>query len=164
MEINRKDIFKLIKDKLGTRMKEFYENRSQTYLPRRAYTLMRIDGKAFHTLTRRFNKPFDDAFISMMDKCAFQLCKEVQGCKLAYVQSDEISLIITDFDTLETDAWFDNNVQKMVSVSASVFSAVFNTSYTESRCRIEYDKEEGYDNPVDKRFEPPSLIYCDSRV
>lgn len=152
------------KDKIGDRMKSFYESRSQTYLPRRTYTIIRLDGKAFHTFTKRFNKPFDDAFMDMMNECALRLCKEVQGCKLAYVQSDEISLVLTDFDKLETDAWFDNNVQKMCSVSASIFSAVFNTLYTEYRIEDRYNVEMGEVESVDKRFEFETLIYCDSRV
>lgn len=111
---------------LGDRMKDFYEKRSQTFLPRRAYTLIRIDGKAFHTYTRGLKVPFDHDFIEDMNKTAAALCQQVQGAQFAFVQSDEISILLTDFKKFETDAWFDNNVQKMVSVSASIATAEFN--------------------------------------
>lgn len=113
-------------DTLGDRIKNFYENRTRIVLPRRTYTIIRCDGKAFHTYTRGLKKPFDADFISDMDATAAYLCKNIMGVKLAYVQSDEISLILTDFDSIGTQAWFDNNMQKMASVSASMATAAFN--------------------------------------
>lgn len=110
---------------LGSRMKNNYEDRYRIGLTRRTPVIIRLDGKAFHTLTRGFNKPFDPGFQSAMAGTTEYLCGEIQGVKLAYMQSDEISLLLTDFDRLSTDAWFDYNLQKMVSVSASMASVVF---------------------------------------
>ena len=114
------------KDALSVRMKEFYENRTRIYLPRRTYTLIRIDGRSFSNYTKNLERPFDDGFINDMDETAIYLCKNIQGAKFAFVQSDEISILITDFDTLQTDAWFDGNIQKIVSVAASMATAKFN--------------------------------------
>lgn len=111
---------------LEERMKQYYENATRIYLPRRTYTIIRIDGKAFHTYTKGLESPFDVGFIEDMDKTACFLCKNIQGAKFAFVQSDEISILLTDFDTLTTSAWFDGNIQKMVSVSASMATAEFN--------------------------------------
>jgi tRNA(His) guanylyltransferase len=113
-------------DSLGDRMKEFYENRTRYMLSRRTFTILRIDGKAFHSYTKGLKRPFDDQLMKDMDETAKFLCKEIQGTKLAYIQSDEISLILTDFDDRGTDAWFDGNIQKMISVSASLATAKFN--------------------------------------
>ena len=118
-----------MKDDLGKRMKEQYESRAKYFLPRRTYTLIRLDGKAFHTFTRGMKRPYDEIFIEMMDKTAMFLASEIQGCKMAYVQSDEISLLLTDFSTITTDAWFDGQIQKMTSVSASMAAAQFNKLY-----------------------------------
>lgn len=112
-------------DALSTRMKR-YENVNRNYLTPRTYTIIRVDGKAFHTFTKKFKRPFDEDLVDMMDTTALYLAKKVQGCKLAYVQSDEISLVLTDFDDLNTSAWFDGNIQKIVSVSASMATAEFN--------------------------------------
>lgn len=117
---------KSMKDPIGDRMKDFYESRTQQNLMRRNHTLLRLDGKAFHTYTRGLQKPFDDQLMADMDETAIYLCQHIQGAKFAYVQSDEISILITDFDSLQTDAWFDYNVQKMVSISASLATAKFN--------------------------------------
>ena len=114
------------KDALSIRQKSFYEIRTRTYLPRRTYTIIRIDGKAFKNYTKSLNKPFDEDLIEAMDSTAIYLCKNIQGAKLAYVQSDEITIVMTDFDTLQTDAWFDGEVQKIVSVSASMATREFN--------------------------------------
>lgn len=136
-----------MKDELGTRMKEFYEKRTKIKLPRRTYTIIRLDGKAFHTYTRKLQKPFDHALMEDMAWTTKFLCENIQGCKMGYTQSDEISLLLTDFDRLGTDAWFDNDIQKMVSVSASMATGYFN-----------------------RRREPndfdvlPSLAFFDSRV
>lgn len=114
------------KDSLGDRMKTYYEDRTKTYLPRRSDVIIRIDGCHFHTLTKKLEKPFDGNFIRVMQETALNLCEKIQGCKLAYVQSDEISLWLTDYDKLETDAWFNNSVQKICSVAASMAGVYFN--------------------------------------
>jgi tRNA(His) 5'-end guanylyltransferase len=115
-----------MKDALGDRMKEFYEDRTRIKLPRRTYTIIRIDGKAFHTYTKGLERPFDEGLIEDMNLTTAYLCKHIQGAKFGYVQSDEISLVLTDFDELGTHAWFDNNLQKMVSVAASMATSEFN--------------------------------------
>jgi len=107
-------------------MKYNYENRTKQFLTRRVPTIIRLDGKAFHTYTKGLNKPFDDGLIADMQETTKFLCENVQGCKLGYTQSDEITLVLTDYDNLQTDAWFDYNVQKMTSVSASIATAKFN--------------------------------------
>ncbi len=118
-------------DTIGDRIKNNYENVARHYLTRRTPVIIRIDGKAFHTLTRNMNKPFDTYFIGVMQTTAEYLVKNVQGAKLAYVQSDEISLFLTDYDELQTDAWFGYNKSKMESVSASMATAIFGKYVTE---------------------------------
>lgn len=114
------------KDSLGDRMKENYENRAKTYLVRRMPVIIRLDGKAFHTFTRGLKKPYDEIFHNTMNATMKYLCENIQGCKLGYTQSDEITLLLADYDTLDTDAWFGYNVQKMCSVSASMATMAFN--------------------------------------
>lgn len=115
-------------DALGDRIKSQYEDRTRFYLPRRTYTIIRVDGRAFHTLTRKakFEKPFSRSFMDVMDRTALALVKEIQGARFAYVQSDEISILATDFSSTKSGAWFDGNVQKIVSIAASVATAEFN--------------------------------------
>lgn len=114
------------KDSLGDRMKEFYENRSKTYLTRRTPVIIRLDGKAFHTFTKGFKKPYDEIFHNTMNLTMKYLCENIQGCKLGYTQSDEITLLLTDYDTLTTDAWYGYSVQKICSVAASMATMAFN--------------------------------------
>lgn len=113
-------------DNLGDRMKSQYENRTRFMLPRRTYTIIRLDGKAFHSYTKGLERPYDEKFMIDMDSTMCDLAANIQGCKFGYVQSDEISLVLTDFDTITTEAWFNGNVQKMASVSASMATAYFN--------------------------------------
>ena len=115
-----------MKDELGDRMKSQYEDRTRFFLPRRTYTIIRVDGKAFHTLTKNFKRPFDRTLMDMMDATAKALCKEIQGSCFAYTQSDEISVLLTDFEKITTCAWFDGNIQKMVSVAAACATMAFN--------------------------------------
>jgi tRNA(His) 5'-end guanylyltransferase len=107
-------------------MKDFYEDRTRYKLARRTNTIIRIDGKAFHTFTKGLDRPFDRGLIEDMDKTAEFLCQNIQGAKFAYVQSDEISILITDYDDIDTHAWFDGNLQKMASIAASLATAKFN--------------------------------------
>ena len=114
------------KDSLGDRMKENYENRAKTYLTRRMPVIIRLDGKAFHSFTKGLKKPYDEIFHNTMNATTKYLCENIQGCKLGYTQSDEITLLLTDYDTLTTDGWFDYAVQKICSVSASMATMAFN--------------------------------------
>lgn len=113
-------------DALGTRMKQNFEDRVRFMLPRRSYVILRLDGKSFHTYTKKAIRPYDLNLMHCMDLAAIALCKEAAGAKFAYLQSDECSILLTDFEKVETAAWFDNNVQKLVSVSSSLFTLHFN--------------------------------------
>ena len=115
-----------VHDDLGTRMKEFYEQVPKTRLVRRMPVAIRIDGKAFHTFTKGFRKPFDDILIKTMQETTKYLCENIQGCVLGYTQSDEITLILVDYQKLTSSAWFDYEVQKLCSISASMATMAFN--------------------------------------
>ena len=117
-------------DSLGDRMKE-YEYVSRTHLPRRIPVIIRLDGKAFHTFTRGLEKPFDHVMVETMQKTMKYLCENIQGCVLGYTQSDEITLVLTDYENIKTDAWFTYNIQKMASISASMATLAFNRFFDE---------------------------------
>lgn len=124
------------KDPLGDRMKEQYENRTRFMLPRRTYTIMRLDGRAFHTLTRGMDKPFDEAFAAGMNRVAMKLLTEVSGSVFGYIQSDEISLLLQDFEQTGTQPWFGGNIQKMTSVAAGIASKEFPFAGGVFDCRV----------------------------
>lgn len=117
---------KVLRDDLSNRMKGFYETISKTRLMRRCPVVIRIDGKAFHTYTRGFDRPFDELLAKTMQETSKYLCENIMGCMFAYAQSDEISLLLIDYKRLESSAWFDYEVQKMCSVSASMATMAFN--------------------------------------
>ena len=123
---------KFKRDDLGNRMKIFYEEIPKTRLMRRCPVICRLDGKAFHTFSRGFKRPFDDVLIKTMQETAKYLCENIQGCQLAYTQSDEISLLLIDYQRFETSAWFDYEIQKMVSISASMATLEFNRQFLDS--------------------------------
>ena len=112
-------------------MKGNYEDRAKTYLVRRMPVVIRLDGKAFHTFTRGFDKPFDDVLMQTMQQTTLKLCQEIQGCVFGYTQSDEITLILVDYNDINTDAWFDYSTQKMCSVAASMCTLYFNQIFSE---------------------------------
>lgn len=115
-----------IKDSLGNRMKHNYENRYRIYLTRRTPVIIRVDGKAFHSFTKGLKRPYDMVMKKSMWATANALCENIMGCQLAYIQSDEISLLLIDYKKLTTEAWFDYNLQKICSVSASIATQAFN--------------------------------------
>jgi tRNA(His) 5'-end guanylyltransferase len=137
-------------DAIGSRMKEQYENRTRYRLPRRTFTIIRVDGKAFHSYTRHCQRPFDEALMCDIDETALHMCRNVEGAQFAYAQSDEISLLLTDFATNPTQAWFDGSIQKIASIAASLATAKFN----QLRWAREENRDAG-DRP---------LAYFDARV
>jgi len=112
-------------DSLGDRMKQNYERPARHYLTHRTPVVVRVDGRAFHTLTKGLRKPFDGNFIEAMILAACHVFAEVQGCKIAYVQSDEASFVLTDYDGLLTEAWLGNNKSKIESITAALMSVAF---------------------------------------
>lgn len=121
-----------LRDELGIRMKNFYESVPKTKLLRRTPVAIRIDGKAFHSFTRGMKKPFDFILIESMQKTMQYLCENIQGCVLGYTQSDEITLLLIDYKRLNSDAWFDYEVQKMCSIAASMATMAFNRYFAEA--------------------------------
>lgn len=119
-----------VNDNLGARMKAYYENIPKTKLMRRTPVAIRIDGKAFHTFTRGMKRPFDTILIKSMQETTRYLCEHIQGCVLGYTQSDEITLILVDYRKFDSSAWFDYEVEKLCSVSASMATMAFNKAFT----------------------------------
>ncbi len=131
---------------LANRMKE-YEKRNQYYLQKRTPVAIRVDGRSFHTFTKGFQRPFDDVLIKTMQETAKYMCENIQGAKLAYIQSDEITIILTDYDTLETDCWFNYRTDKLCSISASMATMAFNKFFERNvenyiqNCATDYETD-----------------------
>ena len=140
---------KMKRDNLGNRMKTFYEKIHKTRLMRRCPVICRLDGRSFHTFTRGFKRPFDDVLIKTMHETAKYLCENIQGCQLAYTESDEISLLLIDYQRFETSAWFDYEIQKMCSISASMATMAFNRIFSETVSDLKVDNTK----PMDRYFE-----------
>jgi tRNA(His) 5'-end guanylyltransferase len=127
---------KYAKDSLGTRMKT-YEEVSKNKLLRRTPVIIRLDGKAFHTFTKRQSikdgcrgDPFSVIMHNNMSATALGLARTIQTAAFVYHQSDEISILLKDWENLNTEAWFDGQVQKITSISASVATMLFNRSHS----------------------------------
>jgi len=139
------------KDSIGNRLKKNYEFRQRDRLLKRIPVIIRLDGRTFHTITKYCKRPFDKNLINVIGSTAVYLCDNIQGAKCAYCQSDEISILVTDFDRLTTDAWFDYVKSKVESISAGLASAYFTVNWSvgddkkivvfDSRAR-NYPKEE----------------------
>lgn len=112
-----------------------YKYTSDQSLMRRTSVIIHIDGMHFHTFTKGLDKPFDEILVRSMQNTAKYLCENIQGCALAYTQSDEINLLLIDYQGLDSQAWFDNRIQKLTSAAASLATLEFNRRFTE-RVRI----------------------------
>ena len=128
-----------VHDDLGRRMKKYYEQISKTKLIRRTPVIIRIDGRSFHSFTKNFKRPFDDVLIKSMQQTMKYLCENIQGCVLGYHQSDEISLVLVDYQKLTSDAWFDYEVQKICSITASMATMAFNKYFLDNVQDFGYD-------------------------
>lgn len=142
-----------VHDDLGVRMKTFYEQIPKTKLMRRCPVAIRIDGKAFHTFTRGFQKPFDEVLIKSMQETMKYLCENIQGCVLGYTQSDEITLILVDYKKLTSSAWFDYEVQKICSIAASMATMAFNKFFADNVEKEILSNSDKEGNVVDDNLE-----------
>ena len=116
---------------LANRMKE-YEKRNQYYLQKRTPVVIRVDGRSFHTFTKGFKRPFDEVLMKSMQETAKYMCENMGNAKFAYVQSDEITIILVDYDTLETDCWFNYRTDKLCSIAASMATMAFNKFFAKN--------------------------------
>lgn len=140
---------------LANRMKD-YEKRNQYYLQKRTPVAIRVDGRSFHTFTKGFQKPFDKILMTAMQETAKYMCENIQGAKFAYVQSDEITIILVDYDTLEIDCWFNYRTDKLCSISASMATMAFN-KFFEKNINDWISKNtpsfhEAWNNPEDEKL------------
>lgn len=143
-------------DPLGLRMKE-YEKEPRVYLDRKKAVILRLDGRCFHSFTKGLKKPFDDVLIKTMEETMIKLCENIQGAKLGYHQSDEISILVTDWEKEKTECWFRYGIQKMVSIGASMATLFFNEAW-ERNTKEEIDRiyyNSGYEPMMEDR------IYCE---
>ena len=112
------------KDDFGNRMKS-YEDQNRLFVDTQLPVIIRLDGSHFSTYVRGCKKPYDDNLIRVMNETAKYLCANVHGARMAYIQSDEISILLNSYTHANTQCWFNGNIQKMASVSAGMASAVF---------------------------------------
>ena len=144
-----------INDALGDRMKA-YENESRIYLDRKTPVIIRVDGKAFHTFTRGFEKPFDDILEKAMKDTMIHLCENIQGAVLGYTQSDEITIVLIDYQEENSDAWFGYNLQKMASVAASEATFAFNRAFEKHfnywKSNMDLPHTDCWDEPITARY------------
>ena len=110
---------------LGDRMKA-YEETFRNVLPVRMPAVIRLDGKAFHSLTRGCERPFDERLRLCLVEATKALLEEVPG-RMAYHQSDEVSVLLIDYNHFDSEQWFKGVVQKIVSVAASVMGVEFSS-------------------------------------
>jgi len=115
-------------DSLGDRIK-IYEKTFSYKAVKNMPLVIRVDGKAFHTFTKKMDKPFDHNMMNAMVRSAFSTANEIQGFKVGYIQSDEATFVLTDYDSFETQGWFDYKINKVVSISAAMMSVAFNRCY-----------------------------------
>ncbi len=118
----------MIHDKMGERMKG-YEAAAQHYLTKRTPVIIRCDSKAGHTFTKHLRKPVDNIFREAMENAMMRTAKEIQGCYFAYEESDEVTFLLQDYETLETDAWFGYRTDKLCSITASYMTLYFNQEF-----------------------------------
>lgn len=123
---------------LGDRMKR-YELPTDTRLTRNIPAIIRIDGKAFHTWTKGMARPWDPSLSLCMWQAAYMLCKNIEGVRFAYTQSDEITLLLVDYQSIRSQAWFDYRIQKIVAISASIATGAFNEAAI-AFCSYQYKK------------------------
>jgi len=123
-------------DNLGDRIKRYEHVSRQSLIPN-SYIILRVDGKAFHTFTKGMDRPFDDKLTKAMIRAGEKVSKEMSGFKLGYHQSDEFTFMLTDTDSYDTQVWFDGEIQKLCSVTASLFGAHFNKEMGGTICAFD---------------------------
>lgn len=136
------------KEDFGARMKD-YEARNQYFLQRKTPVAIRVDMKAGHNFTKGFERPFDKVFMKTIQDTMLYCCKNIENCVFGYCQSDEITFILNDYATIQTDAWFNYRTDKLCSITASMATMAFNKFFREN-VDAEDERYEVYMNAYEK--------------
>lgn len=110
---------------IGSRIKRYEESSNHSLLPK-CPVFIRVDGKAFHSFTKKMKKPFDKKLRNAMIVAAQKTIEEMMNFKLGYHQSDEFTFLLIDTNKHETQPWLSNRAQKICSITAGLFTAHFN--------------------------------------
>lgn len=121
---------KIKKDSLGDRQKAYEAVNDRILVPKMPF-IIRVDGKAFHTYTRGFVKPFDEIMCKTMIEVTKKLCEEIPGAVLGYTQSDEITIVCKYTDRIKSQAWFNGRLRKIETIAASKATKWFNKIFSE---------------------------------
>lgn len=118
------------KTSLGDRMKR-YEAASDAVFMRRVPVIVRVDGKGFSRWIKKanFEKPFDKQMAGAMQDTMQHVAENVEGCVFGYTQSDEMTFVLRNDQSFESEPWFGNRQQKIVSVISSMVTAYFNDCF-----------------------------------
>ena len=146
---------------LSSRMKN-YESCYGFKIPNRSYVIIRLDGKGFSKYTKAFDKPFDDLLSNVMDVATVELCNYMNPL-FAYTQSDEISLVFSTIENIESEMVFDGKLQKLCSISASKVTAAFNKTMLRLLATFKYKPEEISEKLLNGTFPEIEAVF-DSRV
>ena len=130
-------------DKFGDRMKA-YEAATSIRLMPRLPTLIRLDGRAFHSFTRGLERPFDSNFLDCMAETLLALMKETNA-RCGYTQSDEITLLLYS-DRNDSQIWFGGKHSKIVSQSSALASVEFNRQVASKLSPEYYEKKPVFDS------------------
>jgi len=114
----------MIKDTLGDKLKEYEgaetSRKAMIGLP----LLARLDGRSFHTFTKKFPRPYFPTMSKWMQELTAFLVDDTNAC-IGYTQSDEISLV-WNLTSESSQFLFGGRFQKLTSVLAGLASAKFN--------------------------------------
>jgi tRNA(His) 5'-end guanylyltransferase len=121
---------------------KLYESVSDISLTHRIPVILRFDGHSFSSWTSGLQRPFDDSFRNCMEYATYRLCREIEGARFAYTESDEISVFLVDYQTVLTQPWFNFRIQKRVSIGSSICTTSFITAAM--KYLPEHIKEKGF--------------------
>jgi len=112
-----------LKDRISS-----YEDAYNYSIIQKLPIVVKLNGRSFSKLTSLLNKPFDIQFLNVMQDVCIKVAMDAEGCVFAYSFNDEIILILKNDQSIRTMPWYDNNIQKIASVTSSLASIQFFSS------------------------------------
>lgn len=111
--------------KLGDIQKDFEASEAARAIMPGIPVLARLDGRGFHNFVKGLKRPFDER-LSLCMKETTQHLLDKCNAKVAYTQSDEITLCWPNPEDEGTKLFFGGKFQKLCSVIAAMCSVRFN--------------------------------------
>ena len=112
--------------------KSYYEKSNFEFLSRGEAAAIIVSGENYKKFTKNFRQPFDEIFVSAMQKTLINLCKRIPTCIVGYTSQFDLAVFFDSPDGYEKASWYNYDTAKIATLASSIATFKFNKYFEKS--------------------------------